>query len=62
LLVMPPFTAFTALNFTGSATFTSWSQVRREMFAHIPRMAWSFGAGILLLGSLILAQGLGGYR
>ena len=60
LLAMPPVTAFTALNFTGSTTFTSWSQVKREMFTHIPRMAWSFGAGILLLASLFLGQRMGG--
>ena len=60
MLAMPAVTAFLSLNFTGSTTFTSWSWVRREMFAHIPRMAWSFGAGILLLVSLLLAQRLGG--
>ncbi|HEX2924500.1 MAG TPA: carbon monoxide dehydrogenase, partial [Chloroflexota bacterium] len=59
LLAMPPVTAFTALNFTGSTTFTSWTHVKREMFAYIPRMAWSFGAGIVPLGFL-LVQRLGG--
>lgn len=60
LLAMPAATAFTALNFTGSTTFTSWSLVSREMYGYIPRMAWSLGAGILLLGALLLANGLGG--
>jgi hypothetical protein len=47
LLAMPAVTAFIALNFTGSSTFTSRTGVRREMFASIPGMAWTFGIGIL---------------
>jgi hypothetical protein len=47
-LLIPPITAFLALNFTGSTTFTSRTDVRREMFAYIPTMAWMFGAGLLL--------------
>lgn len=53
LLAMPAVTAFIALNFTGSTTFTSRSGVKREMFAYIPAMAWTFGAGILLAMVLI---------
>ncbi len=48
LLAMPAVTAFLALNFTGATTFTSRSGVKREMFAFIPAMAWTFGIGILL--------------
>ena len=48
LLAMPAVTAFIALNFTGSTTFTSRSGVKREMFAYIPPMAWTFGIGIVL--------------
>ena len=48
LLVMPAVTAFLALNFTGATTFTSRSGVRREIYAYIPAMAWTFGSGILL--------------
>jgi hypothetical protein len=48
LLAMPAVTAFLALNFTGSTTFTSRSGVKKEMFAFIPAMAWTFGIGILL--------------
>ena len=48
LLGLPPVTAFLALNFTGATTFTSKSGVRREMFAYIPAMAWTFGIGIVL--------------
>jgi len=47
LLAMPAVTAFLALNFTGSTTFTSRSGVKREMFAYIPAMAWTFGIGIV---------------
>jgi hypothetical protein len=48
LLLMPPVTAFLALNFTGSTTFTSKTGVRKEMFAYIPVMAWLLGAGVLV--------------
>jgi hypothetical protein len=49
LLAMPPVTAFLALNFTGATTFTSRTGVKREMFAYIPAMAWTFGVGILIV-------------
>ena len=48
LLMLPPTTAFLALNFTGSTTFTSRSGVRREIFTYIPIMAVMFGSGIVL--------------
>ncbi len=48
LLAMPAVTAFLALNFTGSTTYTSRSGVKREMFTYIPAMAWTFGIGFLL--------------
>jgi hypothetical protein len=48
LLGLPPVTAFLALNFTGSTPFTSKSGVKREMYAYIPVMAWTFGIGIVL--------------
>ena len=48
LLAMPPVTAYLALNFTGSSTFTSRTGVRREIFSYIPIMAATFGAGIFL--------------
>jgi hypothetical protein len=53
LLAMPAVTAFLALNFTGSTTFTSRSGVKREMFTYIPAMAWTFGIGILLAVVLV---------
>jgi len=48
LLALPSVTAFLALNFTGSTTFTSRSGVRREIFTYIPVMAWMFGTGTVL--------------
>jgi hypothetical protein len=48
LLALPPVTAYLALNFTGSTTFTSRSGVRREIFTYIPIMAWMVGIGIVL--------------
>ena len=60
LLIWPPVTAFITLNFTGSTTFTSRSGVRREMFKYLPKMAWSFGAGVLLIIVLTLIRILGG--
>jgi hypothetical protein len=53
LLAMPPVTAFLALNFSGSTTFTSRSGVRREILAYIPTMAWMFGTGLVL--TIVLA-------
>jgi hypothetical protein len=52
-------TAFLALNFTGSTTFTSRTGVRREIFAYVPIMAWSFGAGVLSVVVLTLIRALG---
>ena len=54
LLGLPPVTAFLALNFTGSTTFTSKSGVKREMYTYIPVMAWTFGVGVVLTMALAL--------
>jgi hypothetical protein len=56
LLAMPAVTAFLALNFTGSSTFTSRSGVKKEMFTYIPGMAWTFGIGILLAVGLVFVH------
>lgn len=48
LLMLPPITAFLALNFTGSTPYPSRSGVKREIFSYIPPMAVSLGAGILV--------------
>jgi hypothetical protein len=47
-MLIPPITAYIALNFTGSSTYTSRTGVRAEMFAYIPAMAWMFGIGLVL--------------
>jgi hypothetical protein len=59
-LVFAPVTAFLALLFTGSTTFTSRSGVKREMAYYIPRMAWMFGIGLVLMLAGSLLKGLGG--
>jgi hypothetical protein len=48
LIILPPITAFLALNFTGSTPFPSRTGVKREVFTYIPPMAVSLGLGILL--------------
>lgn len=60
MLVMPPISAFLALNFTGSSTFTSVTGVKREIFTYIPKMAWMFGIGIVLAIILSSMRILGG--
>ena len=60
LLVFPPVTAFLALNFTGSTTFTSKTGVRREIFAYIPVMAWLLGIGLVLSLAYTSIRLLGG--
>ena len=59
LLLAVSITAFLALNFTGSTTFTSRSGVKREIFAYIPAMAWMFGCGLILSITLRLIQAFG---
>jgi hypothetical protein len=48
MATLAPITAYIALNFTGSTTYTSRSGVRREIFAYVPVMAWMFGGGVIL--------------
>jgi hypothetical protein len=60
LLTVPPVTAFLALNFTGSTTFTSRTGVRREIFAYVPVMAWMFGIGVALTVVLTVIGMVGG--
>jgi hypothetical protein len=59
LLAMPAVTAFLALSFTGSTTFTSRTGVRREIFAYAPVMAATFGAGLLAALALAVLKLLG---
>jgi hypothetical protein len=60
MLIMPAITAYLALNFTGSTTFTSVTGVKREIFSYVPKMAWMFGIGIFLIIVLSLMRLLGG--
>jgi hypothetical protein len=59
-LTLPPITAYLALNFTGSSTFTSRTGVQREIFRYAPSMAWMFGIGIILYLALYVFRILGG--
>lgn len=49
LLVLPSLSAFLAMNFTGSSTYTSFSGVIREMKIAVPLIALSSVVGILLI-------------
>jgi len=60
LLAMPSLTAFLALLFTGSTTYTSRTGVKGEIFTYTPVMAWLFGGGILLTIVLTLVRLFGG--
>jgi hypothetical protein len=59
LLFMPAVTAFLSLNYTGASTFTSWSGVKREIFAYVPVMAWMFAPAVLLMVALAVARAMG---
>ena len=55
VFLMPPVTAYLALNFTGSTPFTSRSGVKKEIFKYIPIMAGSLILGtILYIGSILI--------
>ncbi len=60
LLIMPSISAFLALNFTGSTTFTSVTGVKREIFTYMPKIAWMAGTGIILIIVLSSMRILGG--
>jgi hypothetical protein len=59
MLMLPPITAFLALNFTGSTPFPSRTGVRREIQRYIPPMAIFFGVGVALYLVIILLRLLG---
>ncbi|MDI7277639.1 MAG: carbon monoxide dehydrogenase, partial [Anaerolineae bacterium] len=60
LLAMPAGTAFLALNFTGSTTYTSRSGVRREIYAYVRVMACMFVVAMVLTLALAAVRALGG--
>ena len=49
LLAMAASIGYISLNFTGASTYTSRTGVKKEIYAYIPLMAWSFGIGIIAL-------------
>ncbi len=49
LLVLPSLSAYLAMNFTGSSTYTSFSGVIKEMKIAVPLIAFSSIAGIVLV-------------
>jgi hypothetical protein len=49
VLIVPSISAFIAMNFTGSSTYTSPSGVNKEMKAAVPAMAIACALGILAL-------------
>jgi hypothetical protein len=55
ILILPAISAFLAMNFTGSSTFTSLSGVVKEMKYAVPSMIVSAGLGIaaLVAGALV---------
>ncbi len=49
MLILPALSAFCAMNFTGSSTYTSLSGVDKEMKTALPAMLISGGVGIVLM-------------
>lgn len=49
LLLLPPVSAYLAMNFTGASTYTSFSGVLKEMKIAIPVMIISIGLGAILI-------------
>lgn len=56
VFLMPPVTAYIALNFTGSTPFTSRSGVKKEIFRYVPVMAGSLVSGAILYIGLMLIR------
>ncbi len=59
MLMMPPITAFLALNFTGSTPFTSRTGVRTEIYKYIPFIAGMFVLGVIVDTILSLSRFMG---
>jgi len=53
LLLMPPITAYLALNFTGATPFPSRTGVRKEIFTYIPVMAVMVVLGVIDLVAMV---------
>lgn len=59
VLFITSVTAYFALNFTGSTTFTSQTGVRREIYRYFPLMFWMFFVSAALAVALPAARFLG---
>ena len=57
VLLLPPLSAFLALNFTGSSTYTSLSGVEREVKVGIRSMASSAALGAIVLAVSLIVRG-----
>ena len=58
-MLLPPVTAYLALNFTGSTPFTSKTGVEQEMKTYLPVMLWMGVGSIILLFALTIVRFLG---
>jgi hypothetical protein len=56
LLIMPPVTAYLALNFTGATPYPSRTGVRKEIFTYIPVMAVMLAIGVVILAIMTIAN------
>jgi len=59
VLGYPVVTAFIALNFTGSSTFTSRTGVKKEIFTYILIMGWFFGISVAVTLGFAVWKALG---
>jgi hypothetical protein len=62
MLVLPPITAFAALNFTGSTPYPSRTGVKREMGRYIRPMAIFFAVGLILYVTMFVLRLTGAVR
>jgi len=53
LLIMPPITAYLALNFTGATPYPSRTGVRKEIYRYIPVMAVMAALGVVVLAATV---------
>lgn len=53
LLIMPPITAYLALNFTGATPYPSRTGVRKEIYRYIPVMAIMAAIGVVVLAATV---------
>jgi hypothetical protein len=60
ILIMPAVTAYLALNFTGSTSFTSRTGVKKEIFRYVHVMAFMAVSGIILGIVLDVSHLMGG--